>query len=107
MWGRGSLRRIVPLVLVVLCVGGATTRMAFASTVVQLAWDANTDADLAGYRIVWREHASAVWQHARDAGNVVRFTLPGLSKDHFLFGVQAIDRDGHASPAAFPKPWRP
>jgi hypothetical protein len=72
-----------------------------------LRWAANREPDLAGYRIVWREHASAVWQHARDAGNVVRFTLPGLSKDHYLFGVQAIDRDGHASPAAFPKPWRP
>jgi hypothetical protein len=72
-----------------------------------LRWAANIEPDLAGYRIVWREPASAVWQHARDVGNVVRYTLKDLSKDHFLFGVQAIDRDGNASPAAFPKPWRP
>lgn len=72
-----------------------------------LRWRANVEPDLAGYRIVWREHGSPVWQQARDAGNVVRYTLRGVSKDHYVFGVQAVDRDGHASPAAFPRPWRP
>jgi len=62
------------------------------------------EADLAGYRVVWRDTGSLVWQHRRDVGNVVETTLSNLSKDNVLFGVQAIDRDGNASPASFPLP---
>jgi acetylornithine deacetylase/succinyl-diaminopimelate desuccinylase-like protein len=69
-------------------------------------WAANAEPDLAGYRIVWREPSAPLWQHAQDVGNVTRHTLKGVSKDHFVFGVQAVDRDGNASPAVFPKPWR-
>ena len=72
-----------------------------------LRWRANEEPDLAGYRIVWREVGAPSWQYSRDAGNVTRFTLPGVSKDNFIFGVVALDRDGNASPAAFPRPWRP
>jgi hypothetical protein len=72
-----------------------------------LRWAANAEPDLAGYRIVWRDTTAPDWQHSRDVGNVVRFTLQGISKDDFLFGVQAVDRDGNASPATYPKPYRP
>lgn len=71
-----------------------------------LRWDANAEADLAGYRIVWRDTSSPVWQHRRDVGLVTRTTLEGVSKDDYVFGVQAMDRDGHASLAAFPLPLR-
>ena len=60
--------------------------------------------DVAGYRIVWRETGSPVWQHRRDVGMVTRVVMTGLSKDNLIFGVQAVDRDGHASLAAFPLP---
>jgi uncharacterized protein YndB with AHSA1/START domain len=72
-----------------------------------LRWSANDEPGLAGYRIVWREVGAPLWQHSRDAGNVTRFTLNGISKDNFVFGVVALDRDGNASPASFPAPWRP
>jgi hypothetical protein len=72
-----------------------------------LRWSANDEPDLAGYRIVWREVGSPTWQYSRDAGNLTRFTLAGISKDNFVFGVVALDRDGNASPASFPRPWRP
>jgi Peptidase family M28 len=72
-----------------------------------LRWRANEEPDLAGYRIVWREVGAPTWRYSRDAGNVTRFTLAGVSKDNFIFGVVALDRDGNASPAAFPRPWRP
>ena len=72
-----------------------------------LRWAVNDEADLAGYRIVWREVGMPAWQYARDAGNVTRFTLAGISKDNYVFGVAAVDKDGNASPASFPKPWRP
>ena len=72
-----------------------------------LRWRANDEPDLAGYRIVWREVGAPTWQYSRDAGKVTRFTLRGVSKDDFVFGIVALDRDGNASPAAFPRPWRP
>lgn len=72
-----------------------------------LRWEANNESDLAGYRIVWRELSSPVWQWQRDVGKVTRATLKGISKDNYVFGLVALDRDGNASPAAFPKPWRP
>ena len=49
----------------------------------------------------------ADWQHSKDVGNVTRDTLAGVSKDNFSFGVQAYDRDGNVSVAAYPKPYRP
>lgn len=68
-----------------------------------LRWKPNAEPDVAGYRIVWRETTAPRWQHARDVGNVTRATLGGVSKDDFFFGVQAVDREGHASVAATPK----
>lgn len=72
-----------------------------------LRWSANAEPDVAGYRIVWRAPGEPVWRHSRDIGNVNRYTLKGISKDNYLFGVAAVDRDGHASPASFARPWRP
>jgi uncharacterized protein YndB with AHSA1/START domain len=71
-----------------------------------LRWAANDEPDLAGYRVVWRPVGAPLWQRSRDAGNVTRLTLP-ISKDDYVFGIMALDRDGNASPASFPQPWRP
>jgi hypothetical protein len=71
-----------------------------------LRWRESTAGDVAGYRVVWRETGSAVWQQQRDVGKVMRTTLKGLSKDNLIFGVQALSADGHASLAAFPLPLR-
>jgi hypothetical protein len=72
-----------------------------------LRWKANPEPDVAGYRIVWRETTSPVWQFSKDVGDKTRETLAGVSKDNFSFGVQAYDRDGNLSVATYPTPYRP
>jgi hypothetical protein len=67
-----------------------------------LSWDANPDADLAGYEVVMRETTAANWTSAVGVGNVTSVTL-NISKDNVQFGLRAIDKAGHRSPAAFPQ----
>jgi hypothetical protein len=70
-----------------------------------LVWKANTEPDLAGYRIVWRDTTAPQWQGAKFVGNVTTYRVD-LSKDNLLFGVQAVDKDGNVSPATYPLPAR-
>ena len=72
-----------------------------------LRWEANKEPDLAGYQIVWRETTAPFWQHKQFVGNVTNFTVKGLSKDNYLFGVQAVDKDGNTSVTVYPRPFRP
>ena len=68
-----------------------------------LAWDASDDAD--HYEIVWRATTAIDWEHSRAVGRVTSYTVH-VSKDNFVFGVRAVDAEGHRSPAVYPKPAR-
>jgi len=68
-----------------------------------LAWDASDDAD--HYEIVWRATTAIDWEHSRAVGRVTSYTVD-VSKDNFVFGVRAVDAEGHRSPAVYPKPAR-
>jgi hypothetical protein len=72
-----------------------------------LKWDAGREPDLTGYNIVWRETTAPFWQHRVFAGNVTTYTVKGISKDNYIFGVEAVGKNGTASPAVYPKPNRP
>ena len=69
-----------------------------------LLWNANTESDLAGYEIVYRDTIEPRWTHRIKVGNVTSYTVEGITKDNFMFGVRAIDRDGDRSPVSFPRP---
>jgi len=84
-------------------VGLLTTRL---TNDTDLKWDANQEPDLAGYEIVWRDTTSPVWTNARAVGNVTSFTVKGMSKDNYFFGVRAVDKQGNRSAASFPHPVR-
>lgn len=71
-----------------------------------LTWEPNAEPDLLGYRIVWRDTAAAQWQTGIFVGNVTAYTVKGISKDNYFFGVQAVDKDGNASVASYPTPVR-
>ncbi len=82
-------------------VGIMTARL---SNDTDLKWDANRESDLAGYEIVWRDTTSPVWTNSRAVGNVTAFTMKGMSKDNYFFGVRAVDKGGNRSPVSYPRP---
>jgi hypothetical protein len=71
-----------------------------------LKWDANTDADLAGYEVVWRATTAPFWTHSVFVGNVTTYTAKEMSKDNYFFGVRAVDKGGNKSPVVYPRPVR-
>jgi hypothetical protein len=71
-----------------------------------LQWAADSEPDIAGYELVWRETTEPQWTHALPLGNVTSYAVKGMSKDNFFFGVRAVDRDGNRSPVSYPRPQR-
>ncbi|MFZ0750624.1 MAG: M28 family metallopeptidase [Pyrinomonadaceae bacterium] len=69
-----------------------------------LKWEANKEPDVAGYEVVWRDTTAATWTNSRPVGNVMTYTLKGMSKDNYFFGVRAVDRQGNRSPVSYPRP---
>jgi Zn-dependent M28 family amino/carboxypeptidase len=72
----------------------------------ELKWDANKDADIAGYEVVYRDTTAAGWTNTIAAGNVLTYIVKGMSKDNYFFGVRAVDRAGNKSPVSYPRPVR-
>ena len=72
----------------------------------ELRWEPNKEPDLYGYEIVWRQTWAAEWGGVRAVGNVTSFTLKGMSKDNYFFGVRTVDKEGNRSPVTFPRPVR-
>ena len=70
----------------------------------EIRWDANKEPDIAGYEIVWRETTEAAWTNSRAVGNVNSYTMKGMSKDNYFFGVRAVDKEGNRSPVSYPRP---
>jgi hypothetical protein len=60
-----------------------------------LRWMAAPGA--AGYRIFWREAWAPDWQHEAYVASVTEYTLPHTNIDDWVFGVAAVDADGHES----------
>ncbi len=71
-----------------------------------LKWDANADADLRGYEVVWRDTISPFWTNSIFVGNVTTYTAKEMSKDNYFFGVRAVDKNGNKSPVVYPRPMR-
>lgn len=83
---------------------GVTILAARLSHDTELRWEANNEPDFAGYEIVWRDTTAPAWTHSRAVGNVTTFTMKGMSKDNYFFGVRAIDKDGNRSQVTYPRP---
>jgi hypothetical protein len=53
--------------------------------------------DLAGYAVVMRSTLAPYWEREIFVGNVQEHLIEGVSIDEMVFGVKAIDKDGHES----------
>ena len=67
-----------------------------------LTWDAVVDAQLAGYKVYWRETTAPQWQHSRFVGSATTHTLENVVIDNFLFGVASVANNGNESVVVFP-----
>lgn len=73
----------------------------------RLQWAPPEDGDgVAGYAVLVRRTHEPDWTERRVLGRVSEVTLPALSKDDFLFAVEAFDEAGHRSRAVYPTPRR-
>ncbi len=70
----------------------------------ELTWNAGAFAPPGTtYEIVWRDTDEMLWTHSQTAGSATSITL-NVSKDNVLFGVRAVDSQGHASLPVPPVP---
>jgi hypothetical protein len=83
---------------------GVKVEAATLTVDTSLEWQPNSEPDLKGYEIVYRETNAPYWQHTIPVGNVTSYTVKGITKDNFLFGVRAVDTDGNESVVTFPVP---
>jgi Zn-dependent M28 family amino/carboxypeptidase len=95
-------------VLASLALGPGRTASAFIeakdlTNKTTLSWAAVPNA--VSYEVVRRKTTDAVWTSVTDAGTATSITLP-FSKDNWLFGVRAVDAQGHRGVVAFPTPQR-
>jgi len=60
-----------------------------------LRWEASAGA--AGYRVFWRNAWAPDWEHEITVGNVTEYTFPKMNIDDWVFGVAAVDAQGHES----------
>ncbi len=78
-----------------------------------LTWSSGDAPAGTKYEVVWRELAASNWQFSTSNG-VDQLSTPGggysitlpVSKDNVIFGVRAVDAEGHRSPAVAPLPER-
>jgi hypothetical protein len=68
-----------------------------------LKWNASPGAS--GYEMIWRATTSPEWEHSQNVGNVTTATLK-VSKDNVIFGIRAVDNEGHRSLPVVPVPER-
>jgi hypothetical protein len=60
-----------------------------------LTWNAAPGA--VAYRIFWREAWGQDWQHDLLVGNVTNVVLANMQIDDYVFGIAAVDAEGHES----------
>ena len=86
-----SFRRLFVILGTILVALGLELTKANASGSVTLAWDANPEPDIAGFRVYYGT-SSAEYSHVIDVGNVTTAEVPGLATaTTYYFAVSAYN----------------
>ncbi len=90
-------RQIVPCILSTLLLLLALFPGRLGASALTLAWDPNTEDDLAGYSVYYGIQ-SGNYDSVIDAGNVAQYTVSNLEPEtHYYFAVTAYDTSGNES----------
>lgn len=82
--------------IILLFIGSATIVTVHAAEVT-LTWDANSESNLAGYRVYYGTSSKA-YTHTTDVGNITAYTLTNLSDGQtYYFAATAYDVYGNES----------
>jgi hypothetical protein len=88
------MKKLFVAVVIALLVGAAAGMAWAAAGEVTLAWDPNSETDLAGYRIHWGTATGTYTQHV-DVGNVVQYTVKNLTLGTtYFFAATAYNASG-------------
>lgn len=90
MIGKIALKLIMIFILFFIAVG------VNAESTVTFEWNANTEADLAGYRI-HRGNNSGEYVEFKEVGKVTQYTWVGLPDGTHFFAATAFDTDNNES----------
>jgi hypothetical protein len=66
-----------------------------------LKWQPSPGGLATGYEVVWRDTTSPLWEFSVSAGDTTTITVDE-SKDNVIFGVRAVDKEGHRSVVVVP-----
>lgn len=76
----------------------------------RLSWNVNPSDDLAGFKVYWRLTTAPQWTDwvfvPWDGQDAMSHVMEHLVIDNYLFGVAAVDAEGHESVVRFPAPGR-
>lgn len=77
---------------------------------LQVSWNANTESDIAGYKVSWAAPGDDGWSqvdgqwsfsgdlpHTADVGNVLEYTIVGIAEGPYAVAIQAYDTAGNYS----------
>ena len=91
-----DLWRLRPLVISLLA-GFIVFSSVASGAEIRIAWDPNTEPDLAGYKVYWGK-TSRTYEESIDVGNVTTYVLPGLTKgETYFIAVTAYDTENNES----------
>ncbi len=88
--------RILSFALLILTAAIIFFPQAASAGSVKLEWDANTQPELAGYRVYYGT-ASGTYNQQDDVGNVTTYTTPDLAAGTYFFAVKAYGLSGEQS----------
>lgn len=90
--------KIIPVVVWVLCIALFLGAWDYASSAtLEITWNANTETDLAGYKVYSKATNAATWR-VDDVGKALKLDIPNMAENlEYCAQVSAYDTAGNES----------